>query len=82
MSKLELKPCPFCGADAEVKEGTVYGEKAMRARCTQGCVTTKPFLVNHPKYTQKTFPNLDESTRYTEEQARQKAAELWNRRTV
>ena len=77
----ELKPCPFCGGKAIVKEGYVYADKCMRARCENGCVATKPIMINHPSYTQKSFPKLDESTRYTAEQAAQVAAELWNART-
>ena len=80
MNEIELKSCPFCGGEAEAKEGHVYMERAMRVRCTNGCVATKPFLIDHPAYTQRTFPHLDESTRYTAEQARQKAVDLWNRR--
>ena len=73
----ELKPCPFCGGKAELKEGTVYMDRCIRARCTNSCVSTKPILIDHPALT---YYGLDESTRYTEEQAKQKAAELWNRR--
>ena len=34
-------------------------------------------FVDHPKFTAN---GLDESTRYTEEQAKQRVADVWNRR--
>ena len=78
MKETELKPCPFCGSSAEIKEGYVYMDKAIRERCTKGCVSTKPILIDHPKIT---YNGKDESTRYTNDQAKDKAAEIWNRRS-
>lgn len=77
MKETELKPCPFCGGKAELKEGNVYLDRCIRARCKNGCVSSKPILIDHPRMT---ADGLDESTRYTEDQAKQEAAKIWNRR--
>ena len=77
MKTIELKRCPFCGGEAELKEGKVYIDRCIRARCKNGCVSSKPILIDHPRVT---TDGLDESTRYTEEQAKQEAAKMWNRR--
>lgn len=78
MKETELKPCPFCGGDAEVREAYVYLDAAVLIRCSNCFVKTEKVLVNHPKLK---YDGLDESTRYTKEQAIQKAAEVWNRRS-
>ena len=77
MKETELKPCPFCGGEAEVREGFVYADNAVLIRCQKCFVKTEKVLINHPKIT---YYGTDESTRYTKEQAIQKAAEIWNRR--
>ena len=80
--KIELKPCPFCGGKAEIITCHVVVDKAKRIRCTGCRVYTPPILIDHPAYSSKTYPELDESTRYTAEQAAEKAAEHWNRRSI
>lgn len=80
MNEIELKPCPFCGGKAEIIDCNVYADKAKKIRCTGCKVYTPPILINHPAYSSKTYPKLDESTRYTAEQAAEKTAEHWNRR--
>lgn len=80
--KIELKPCPFCGSKAEIIDCNVYADKAKKIRCTGCKVYTPPILIDHPANSSKTYPELDESTRYTAEQAEEKAAEYWNRRAT
>ena len=77
MSK--LKGCPFCGGEAEIKEKRVYLDRGYHVECTECGVHGKLVLVNHPRMT---AIGLDESTRYTAEQAAKKAAELWNARAT
>ena len=76
--QIELKPCPFCGGEAEVVDTHVYLDKAIRIKCTSCSCVTKQVLIDHPK---NNANGLDERTRYTREQVIEKAAELWNRRT-
>ena len=72
-----LKPCPFCGGQAAVVDTTAYMDKAVVVRCG-GCSTaTKRILVDHPMMNAN---GLDESTRYTRDQAAEVAAKIWNRR--
>lgn len=79
MKETELKPCPFCGGAAIFKETHIYIEKGYVVKCVQCDAKTTVVLVDHPKFTAN---GLDESTRYTEEQAKEKAAEKWNRRAT
>ena len=76
----KLKPCPFCNGKAEIVKCRVYLDEARRVRCTQCHIVTPPILIDHPAYTEKSFGELDESTRYTEKQAEEKVAVIWNRR--
>lgn len=75
----KLKGCPFCGGVAELEEKRVYLDRGYHVACTVCGVHGKLVLVNHPKMTAS---GLDESTRYTAEQAVKKAAELWNARAT
>ena len=74
---IKLKTCPFCGGKAEVIHTRVIADDAIRIGCTRCRAITKAVLIDHPKYTGE---GLDESTRYTRDQAVAKAAEKWNRR--
>ena len=74
-----LKPCPFCGGVAEVVRKQIYLDYGYRIYCASCCTHGPLVLVNHPKLT---YEGLDESTRYTNDQAKRKAAEAWNRRTL
>lgn len=73
----KLKPCPFCGGEAELRDGFIYLDETRLVVCKKCHVRTVPVLINHPSFTAN---GLDESTRYTAEQAAAKAAEAWNRR--
>lgn len=81
MAKITLKKCPFCGGEAElVTNHHVYLDDARCVKCTHCNCKTASVLVNHPKMVGG--GKLDESTRYTAEQAEIKAAELWNNRAT
>lgn len=76
-NNVELKPCPFCGGEGKVIDTHVYLDKAIRIGCDECSCTTARVLIDHPQYNGL---ELDEKTRYTREEAIEKAAELWNRR--
>lgn len=78
MVNVELKPCPFCGGEARIKPGRMYYDSCVQVRCLECGCETKPIVIDHP---QVTANGVDESTRYTEEQAVNIAAKIWNRRT-
>lgn len=80
MAKIELKKCPFCGGEAKIKKTHVYLDEARRVGCSVCHMTTAPVLIDHPAYTERSAGELDESTRYTAEQAERIAAKLWNKR--
>lgn len=75
----ELKRCPFCGGEAIVIEANIFSIIGYRVKCTKCFVFSFPVLVDHPVLQ---YDGLDESTRYTEEQAKEKAIEKWNRRVT
>lgn len=79
MAKIKLKKCPFCGGEAEIVKTHVYLDEARRVMCTACQATTQRVLVNHPMMR---GDGLDESTRYTAEQAEEKVAEFWNARVT
>lgn len=74
-----IRNCPFCNGKAEVIDTHVYLDKAVRIGCTECHCVTKKILIDHPNIS---FEGTDETTRYTREQAIQKAIDLWNRRTT
>ena len=80
MARITLKKCPCCGGKAEIRKTHVYLDEARRVGCSVCHLTTAPVLVNHPKL--GAGGELDESTRYTVEQAEKLAAELWNTRVT
>lgn len=79
MQKIKLKKCPFCGGEAEIVKTHVYPDEARRVVCTVCHATTNWVLVDHPMLR---AGELDESTRYTAEQAEERVAKLWNARAV
>ena len=74
---VELKPCPFCGGQAVYDKVNLYLDAGWRVKCTKCTLQTMYVIVNHPYLTSN---GLDESTRYTTEQAKQMVADVWNRR--
>ena len=75
----ELKPCPFCGGEAELKSGRVYIAPIVFCRCRKCLARTEVVYIDHPRIDVNTG-RVDESTRYTEWQAKKRAIEAWNRR--
>lgn len=73
----ELLSCPFCGGKAELKPVRVYSNDGWRVVCTGCKVRTLPVLVDWPSLRQG---GLDETTRYTDEEARRLSVRTWNRR--
>ena len=64
----ELKPCPFCGGEAEICSH-YFEEEDMtlwQARCKE-----RPYAVEHPCYTADSFISFDN---------KEQAIEAWNRR--
>lgn len=75
----ELKPCPFCGGEAEVRLGNIYTSKVVKVRCTSCFCSTDFVFIDHPELNPKTG-KLKEETRYSEPQAGLIAMAMWNRR--
>lgn len=83
MDKLRLKPCPFCGAPAELRECRTYCTTGWQVRCVKCKVKTEGVYINLPATKPGVNgPFLDESTRYTSDQAADLAARTWNRRVA
>lgn len=75
-----LKPCPFCGSAAvELRECRVYVSTGWRVKCQTCKVATQGVYINTP--VTRGDGTLDESTRYSSDQAAQIAVDIWNRRT-
>lgn len=74
---MELDACPFCGGAAMIADVLAYVCRGVRVRCTCCAASTTMVLIDHPS---NNGNGLDESTRYTREQAEAIVAEKWNRR--
>lgn len=77
MTMTELEACPFCGGAAQIADVLAYVSDGVRIRCTDCGASTVMQLIDHP---QMNSNGLDESTRYTREQAIAIVVEKWNRR--
>lgn len=75
--EIKLKSCPFCGGEAEVRKITMYLKEARAVACKDCGTRTRLIFVDLPALTDD---GVDESTRYTAEQAEKLAVERWNRR--
>lgn len=83
MDKLRLKPCPFCGAPAELVECRVYRATGWKVKCIRCKTATEGVYIDLPKTRCGACgPFLDETTRYTSDQAADLAARTWNRRVA
>ena len=75
--KAELEPCPFCGGKSVMMECKVFLDDGIMVMCSR-CKTRQAItLINHQRLM---ADGMDESTRYTREQAIEKASREWNRR--
>ncbi|MBR3610028.1 MAG: Lar family restriction alleviation protein [Oscillospiraceae bacterium] len=79
MKQIRLKKCPFCGGKASFKKERIWLEDGISIRCEKCHTKTKIVLIDHPAFSAK-CNGLDESTRYTEEQAMEVVAKIWNER--
>ena len=77
MNELELKACPCCGGKAEIRDFQFFLDDGIKIRCTDCGLQTAGTPIDHPLLTPD---GLDESTRYTREQAIDIEVEKWNRR--
>ena len=77
MNDIELKRCPCCGGEAEFRNARILLDKGIYVKCKDCGLRTEVIMVDHPVLK---YGGLDESTRYTEEQAVEKSPEIWNRR--
>ena len=80
MMNNELEKCPCCGSAAEIVRGETFGVRRRSVRCTECGLETQKVFVDKPAITIKSYPHVDESTRYTEQEATRITVELWNRR--
>lgn len=77
----KIENCPFCGGKAKVKKAFVYMDEARFVACRECGTRTKFVLINHPALTIKDgIIELDESTRYTPEDAEKIVIDIWNKR--
>ena len=74
MTDKELKPCPFCGGEAEIKRGQIYYTACVQAHCTKCGASMPKVPINHQMYI------CGKTVTLSEEKAIQKAANDWNRR--
>lgn len=73
----ELKACPFCGGEATYGKVLGFSCEGRCVKCIKCGARSVPHMIDLPRMTEN---GLDERTRYDEEQAKEKAAEAWNRR--
>jgi Lar family restriction alleviation protein len=72
----ELKPCPFCGGEAELKINRVYTSNGICVHCKECNAHTKTTIYDCTYV----FYHGQQNVFITKERAEQKAVLLWNRR--
>lgn len=75
MQNSDLPKCPFCGGEAEYNVRNYYLHKGWRVRCAECGCSTRPVMVNLPRFT---YDGPDYKTNYTEQQAKEIARNLWS----
>lgn len=68
---MKLQPCPFCGAEATFGNVVTYTLQGVRVKCTKCSAGSAAYYFDWPSVNGKQL---------TENQARQNAADAWNRR--
>ena len=72
----ELKPCPFCGGEAEIHYQPMYMDMGVCVRCTE-CNARSRFILYDCKYA---FYHGEQDVYITQGQATTDVENLWNRR--
>lgn len=76
LARSELKPCPFCGGEAEIKPTSIYSEKGLCVHCKDCNIHTTSTLYEC-KYNQ--FEGKTD-VYVTKEMAEEHVTKKWNRR--
>ena len=77
MKNYDIASCPCCGGKAEIRDFQFYLDVGVKVKCSACGMQTSGTPIDHPVLTPD---GLDESTRYTREQAIEIEAAIWNRR--
>lgn len=75
MQNSDLPKCPFCGGGAEYHVRHYYVNVGWCVRCAECGCSTIPVMVNLPRITPD---GPDYKTKYTEQQAKEIARNLWS----
>lgn len=74
MKETELKPCPFCGGEAEIKKGKINLDDYVQVHCTKCGASIPKTLIDHLTYI------CGKQVRFSEENAIARVTNIWNRR--
>ena len=73
----KLKPCPFCGGEAEIKKCGIICDEAYVVVCKECKVRTRMEFINRPKIDEE---KTEKTAEDFEKDAMKAAADKWNRR--